>query len=152
MKKTDYAGTGNVFSRVHRLLEDGRYCCDLDAYDGEIKQGNRILPARIESENEVYSEYQLRPTFKTNVIYDFKYKQSDRLQRELSNIQYGTSVWYQKQLADVLGAKFFVVIADNGRLPLTFYDVRGNKAVLTGVLNTDTPELVQEFWKCKLGL
>jgi len=153
--KKDYSEHGNIFSRLHRMLEPYRYLTDIDASQGAITLGAVTVNVKDDSEDSIYHEYRIdRKTCaaETKAIFDYKYTKSERLQREMAHVNIGSSLWYQNDIAEQLQAKFFVVVADNGDLPLTFYRIVDNSCTKVGQLNTSEPEFVKEFWRSKLGL
>lgn len=146
-------GQGNVFSEVHRKLGKTLSLTDLDFIQGKISLGALDINVSADTEDNIFAEYSLSMSrAMTTAIFDYKYNLSNYIKEELAEIKIGKSIWYYSQLARQLGARSFVVCANNGEMPLMFIETTKGKAEVIGVLKGDEPETVQSFWKNILKL
>lgn len=139
-----YFREGNIFSRIHRELEGWRCCTDFDymEFNGGVCQ---------DSGDQVYSEYE--PEAGTvKAIFEYKSKASEAVMDNIRSMRPGTSLWFQAKLSETLGCRFFIVLANDGELPLVFLEVRHGTAYLKGELKSDDQESVRRFWRNDLNL
>lgn len=148
--------TGNVFSQLHRQLQSYRYMSDID--DMSLYVGG--FPAIANTENEMFCEYQIDknglPSLSVSAIFDFKYSETEAMRKAISVINPGSSIWMQIQLASKLNCKFFVVFADHGEMPLTFYQLYPVRRICGVYYEIPRDDLgrqrLAEFWEKRLGL
>ncbi len=148
-------GEENVFAKVHRQLGSCRSMTDIDFLVGEVKSGFLRVGVCDNGEDSIYAEYMTDfyiAEAQTTALFDFKHTMSDYIRRSLWPIHTGTALWYYAQMAKQLGAKAFVVIASDGRLPLSFYEITSGQTVYKGDLFTDQTTDVKAFWRDNLRL
>ena len=138
-----YYRQGNTFSKIHRKLEGWRYCTDFDyiEFEGGVCQ---------DSGDQVYAEYDLSPIIKA--VFEYKSRSTPAVIDNIRSMRQGTSMWFQAKLCEQLGARFFIVIADNDELPLLFLEVKDGKVYRRGELESDDPATIKRFWSDVLKL
>lgn len=148
-------GEGNIFAEVHRQLGAYRAMTDLDFLAGEVRSGFLRVGVADDGEDSVYSEYLTdfdKAEARTTAIFDYKHTMSDYIHRSLWPIRTGTALWYYSQMAKQLHARAFVVVAANGDLPLSFFEITEGRTEYKGDLLTDQPSDVKAFWRDTLNL
>ena len=138
-----YYREGNTFSRIHRKLEGWRCCTDFDyiEYNDGVCQ---------DSGDQVYAEYDLSPMIKA--VFEYKSRSTPAVIDNIRNMRQGTSMWFQSKLCEQLRARFFIVLADNDKMPLLFLEVKNGIAYRVGELVSDEPTAVKRFWSDVLKL
>ena len=147
------SGLESAFSKVHRKLGRTLSLADLDFVQGQLQSGFMDLHFHHDGADKAFYEYQLRndkPTF--TAFYDIKHTASDYIKRELKNVRVGTSIWCMSELAAKVGARAFVVVENEGELPIHFMEISNGKAVFRGTLSEDTPDSIISFWRDKLHI
>ena len=155
MTKQRVHGEGNIFADIHRELGAYRAMTDIDFLAGEVCSGFLRVGVSDDGEDRRYFEYVAdfgTAEARTTAIFDFKYAMTEYIRHSLQPIRTGTALWYYSQLAAQLRARAFVVIATDGNLPLSFYEITSGQAVYIGDLYTDDPAGVKSFWRDTLKL
>ena len=148
-------GEENIFAKVHRQLGSYRSMTDIDFLVGEVKSGFLRVGVCDNGEDSIYAEYSTDfyiAEAQTTALFDFKYTMSDYIHRSLWPIRTGTAIWFYAQMAQRLGARAFVVIASDGELPLSFYEITSGQTVYKGDLSTDQIADIKAFWRDNLNL
>lgn len=154
MIKRDYTGKGNSFSRAHRKLESWRLMSDLDYLEGSIDLGPCSFRVCGDTENKLYAEYSISrpqgiPQARVTALFDFK-GNSGNSARYAQSV--GSSTWFQRDLARQLGARFFLVEGTEGEFPLRFTELTSSGALELGVLSSEEPAALRDFWRSVLRL
>ena len=128
---------------------------DLDFLAGEVRSGFLRVGVSDDGEDRRYCEYETDFTTaeaRTTAVFDFKYAMTEYVNRSLWPIRTGTALWYYAEMARQLHARAFVVVATDGNLPLSFYEITSGRTIYVGDLTTDHPTAVKAFWDYTLKL
>lgn len=153
--KPRFDNGGSEFGLIHRKLPPN--CC---MFDIDKMSASAIVNLEMTKQDIGFIEY--RTNFDTaevtwKALFEIKYKSSQFVYDAIS-CKIGTSTFAQLKLCERIGARYFIVVANEGKPPFTFFEIfsdGSNKIV--GVLEYDNKELdgkdkIREFWKNKLRL
>jgi hypothetical protein len=148
--KPSYYKAPNIFSEMHRKLPKHLCMSDLDYLQFCLGEQDYIL----DGEDRLYAEYKISADkhAQTTAIFDFKYDTTEWLKNEMKERRVGTSIWYQTELSEKIGCKFYIVCAKKGQLPLNFYQVTTAAIHLVGTLTDSSPKALECFWRNNLKL
>jgi hypothetical protein len=148
--KPRFDGGGSEFGDMHRELPAGFGMFDIDKM-----KATATVELEITKQNVAFIEYRTiwnsdRNEIDWKALFEIKYRDGRSVQDALM-VRKGTPTWAQLNLANTLGARYFIVVATEGGAPFTFYEVEPDGyAVEAGVLDYDDynrTEQVERFWR-----
>lgn len=152
--KPRYDGSGSEFGLIHRELP--KDCC---MFDIDRMSAKAEINLELKRQEIAFIEY--RTDFNNcSVIWKalFEIKNQDSIEvRKALECPIGTSTFAQLKLAQLIGARFFYVIATMGIQPFHFYEIENQGIYIDhGFLDysdkkTDGIEAIKRFWG-KIGL
>ena len=152
--KPRYDGGGSEFGLIHRELP--KHC---GMFDFDRMSAKAFIDLELTKSDVGFMEY--RTNFnKSDVdfvaLFEIKHKSSVYVERILE-CKVGTAVFAQMKLCEKLGARYFIVIANNGNQPFTFYELTNGFCSKVGVLDFidrhfDGKDAINNFWKNVLKL
>lgn len=146
---------GSEFGLLHRKLPLKCGMFDIDRMSAKA-----TLNLELREQDVGFFEY--RTNFNSGdiewkALFEIKYRDSESVQKAIS-CPMGTATWAQLKLCELINAKYYIVIANNGKQPFTFYeyDYDGSYRI-AGVLDyfdreIDGSEAINSFWKHTLKL
>ena len=149
--KPRYDGGGSEFGRVHRFLPISCGMFDIDRMSAQL-----TVDLELRNGDVGFIEYNTdfdNAEVIFRALIEIKHRDSDRV-REAMRCKVGTSTFAQKKMAEKLGARYFFVIADNGKQPFSFYEMVGDEFQHIGTLaytEDNVKDEINRFW-AKIGL
>lgn len=153
--KPRFDGKGSEFGLIHRELP--RRC---GMFDIDRMSATATFNLELKKQNIAFIEYRTNfsdSSIEFKALFEVKKNKPDNL-LELLNCKTGIPTWAQLQLCKLINARYFLVIATNGKQPFIFYEIfdHGNYTKI-GILDykdkqIDGVNLINNFWKHKLNL
>lgn len=156
--KPRYDGKGSEFGLLHRKL--GR---KFGMFDIDNIRATASIELELKEEDVAFFEYRTNFTnssIEWKALFEVKYKFTPFV-AEAMRCKTGTATWAQSKLCELIGARYFFVISNEGIQPFTFYEFVNVDGVLQweeiGTLDYfgreyDGSDAIQKFWKEKLKL
>ena len=153
--KPRYDHKGSEFGAIHRQLP---IKCGM--FDIDRMSATAVINLELKHQDVGFLEYRTdfdNSNITWKALFEIKYKDSQFVQKAIEcNI--GTATWAQMKMCERLGCRYFIVVANYGKQPFTFYEILDSqKYRLTGELDyidryTDGKENIIYFWHDVLKL
>lgn len=159
--KGTYFEKRNNFSELHYELPANYGMFDVDLFQGQW------LNIEIESTKKeaTYIEYRcLRydangnkfnlDRFKPVAMFEFKHNGSESVKKSIRELKEGSALWAEFMFCKIVGMRFFVVVATQGKVPFHFieFNISTGNFTIAGTLTQYSKEAIIDFWKNTLHL
>ena len=149
--KPRFDGKGSAFGAMHRDLPKWLGMFDIDRVKAEFSGG---LELRREDVGfvEYYTDFKTTEV-RFRALFEIKHHYTEWVGKAME-CGVGSSTFAQKKMAEKLGARYFIVIANHGLQPFSFHEMVNDKFVFVGTLEyakEDRYEKVNAFWN-RIGL
>jgi len=153
--KIRFDHNGSEFGEIHRQLPIHCGMFDIDRMSAKAE-----INLELKKQEIGFLEYRTdfnRSTIEWKALFEIKYKNSEYVRKAL-DCKIGTPTWAQLELCKILKARYFFVIATNGKQPFEFIEIFYNGEFnWIGTLDyidkeKDGKQAINDFWKNDIKL